>query len=309
MGNTFFFEWEVELMQWLQSFLGSGIAVKIASLITMLGEEMVCIGVLGFFYWGINKQLGKDIGINIAANVVWNPMIKNVFNRRRPYFDNEGIKCLKPVDGDADIYDIPAQGFSFPSGHSSNSATVFGTLARFTQKTWVRVVLILIPVLVGISRFVLGVHYPTDVFVGWILGAAIVFFIPWLKKKINNNILFYGILLVTALPGFFYCKSYDFYSGYGILLGAAIGFTFEEKFVNFEEAGNIFRAILRTVVGGGLFLGLNTLFKLPFSKEFLENGTHASQIVKAGRYTVVVFLIVAIYPMVFKYTSKIGKKE
>lgn len=309
MGNTFYFGWEVKLMEWIQSLIGSGFFVSLASIITMLGEQMICVAVLGFFYWGYNKELGKKIGINITVNIVWNPLIKNIFSRRRPYFDNEGIKILKPVDADADIYDIAAQGYSFPSGHSSNSATLYGTLARFAKGKWLKAVLVAITVLVGFSRVMLGAHYPTDVLCGWGLGLIIVFFVPFLEKKIKNKYVFYAVLLISGIPGFFYCTSNDFYTGYGLLLGAILGFIFEEKRVQFDETKNILRCILRTVGGAAFFLGLNEVFKLPFSSEFLDSGTFAAFFVRTVRYAIVAFLICGVYPMIFKYTAKLWRKN
>lgn len=309
MGNTFFFEWEVKLIEWCQDLIGSGFLVQVFSVISALGEELVCIIVLGLLYWGFNKEAGKYIGMNIMSSVVWNPLLKNIFLRRRPYFDTEAIKILKPVEADADIYDIAAQGYSFPSGHSTNSATVYGSIARVINKKWVRVLMVVIPLLVGISRFVLGAHYPTDVLVGWALGTVTVFLVPFLRKKIKNDFIFWGVLLLTGLPGFFYCTSNDFYTGYGILLGGAASFMFEERVVKFENTKSIIRALLRTACGGGIFVVLNALFKLPFKESFLESATLGAYLVRTGRYAIVVFIVCGLYPMLFKYTANIGKKE
>lgn len=67
---------------------------------------------------------------------------------------------------------------SFPSGHSMISAIVYLTLGslltRLETSPRIRVYIISIAIfvaaLVGISRVLLGVHYPTDVLVGWITG-------------------------------------------------------------------------------------------------------------------------------------------
>ncbi|MBO5270327.1 MAG: hypothetical protein J6B77_06050, partial [Clostridia bacterium] len=92
-------------MVWLQSLLGD-VGGSIAGLVTMLGEELVYIAILGFLYWGIDKAYGVYVGENLMLALLLNPMVKNIFLRRRPYFDHGAIRCLRPVDADADIYDI-----------------------------------------------------------------------------------------------------------------------------------------------------------------------------------------------------------
>ena len=53
---------------------------------------------------------------------------------------------------------------------------------------------------------------------------------------------------------------------------------------------------------------MNTVLKLPFSSEFLEAGTFASHLVRTIRYGMIIFVVIGVYPIVFKYTAKIGKK-
>ena len=130
MGNTFYYAWEVALMEAIQAHLGD-LGAKIASIISAFGEELVLVAIMGFIYWCWDKKTGRVIGLNVIMGLVYNPLFKNIALRRRPYMDNPGIKCLKPVDSSASIYDIKAQGYSFPSGHSTNSAIAYGSLACF----------------------------------------------------------------------------------------------------------------------------------------------------------------------------------
>ena len=303
-GNTFYFEWEISLILWLQAHMGS-IGTALASFISAFGEELACVVVIGFLYWCYDKRVGRFVGLNALVGLVLNPMIKNVFLRRRPYFDNPGIKCLKPVNKEADIYNIAAQEYSFPSGHSTNAVAVYTSLAMKGKGSKALTVIgVLVPLLVGVSRFCLGVHYPTDVLCGWLLGLAVIAAVPRLRQRINNDRIFYCVLLALGLPGFFYCKSQDFFTGYGLLLGFILADLFERRWVRFENTRSPLRAVLRIVGGAAIFFGLNTLCKLPFSTEYLESGVMSAMMIRMLRYAVVIFTDIGLYPMLFRYTGK-----
>ena len=307
-GNTFYFEWEVSLIEWIQSWLGT-VGVAIATFFTMFGEDLICVAIIGFLYWCWDKKLGKDIGLNLLFAVTLCGMIKNIVLRRRPYFDNEGIKCLKAVDSKADIYDISAQGYSFPSIHATKSITLYTSLGIETKNKILMVIGIVLPLFVGLSRVALGVHYPTDVICGWLIGAIIIFLVPFLNKKIKNRWLFYAILVLTTVPGWFYCKSTDYYTGFGFLTGFILATEFEERFVKFENTRNVLRWILRLLLGIGLYFGFNTLLKLPFTGDFLDSGTTLAFAVRALRYCIITFVIIGVYPLLFRLGDKIFKKK
>lgn len=303
MGNVFYFDWEVRLMTFLQDIMGNA-GTAIASFFTLFGEELFLVAILGFLFWSHNKELGRQIGLRLVAVLLWNPMLKNVFVRRRPYFDNENIRCLKPVDSSADIYDIKAQDFSFPSGHSACAGAAYGTLAKYGKNRVLSVICSILILLVGVSRFCLGVHYPTDVLAGWLLGIAAIYLLGWLQKKIHNDPVLYGILLLTAAVGFFYCKTNEFYTDYGLAIGVFSGFLFEKKFVRFENTKKLWEGILRVIVGVALFFGLNTLLKLPFDTAFLESGTFPALIVRTLRYAILSFILIGIYPITFRWKKR-----
>lgn len=89
---------------------------------------------------------------------------------------------LKPAVGrlrpDEALRIAEASGYSFPSGHSMNSMIFYGMVSFLIMRNCesgkvrgaARVVFPLLPLLIGISRIYLRVHYLTDVLAGWSMG-------------------------------------------------------------------------------------------------------------------------------------------
>ena len=83
----------------------------------------------------------------------------------------------RPPDATLEVFS-----YSFPSGHTVNSTTTYGLLALVAWRSGLPLALrriavgigIVIPILVGLSRIGLGVHFPSDVVGGWLLGVAFV---------------------------------------------------------------------------------------------------------------------------------------
>jgi len=303
MGTTFFFTWEVSLMEWLQSHIGST-GISFISNFSLFGEELPLILIVGFLYWSYDKKMGRSVGLIAIMGLIWNTMIKNIVMRRRPYFDHESINILRVVDSEADIYDISAQGYSFPSAHSTNAVTVFGSLAVNLRKRWFTVIAIMIPLLTGISRFVVGAHYPTDVMAGWLLGLTSVVLVYTLQKKVKNTLVLYGILLITAIPGFFYCTSADYFTAVGLLIGFMGGTLLDDYCVRFEDTRKPLLMVTRLLGGLAVYLVLNSVLKMPFSKEFLSDGSTAALMVRCARYAIVAFVDFGVYPMLFKLEKR-----
>ncbi|EEJ72681.1 PAP2 family protein [Lactobacillus ultunensis DSM 16047] len=104
-------------------------------------------------------------GVMICANG-YNWIIKHAVERHRPF-----VQHL-----------VYADGYSFPSGHSVGSAALCGVLIVLTillikSKFWKTLLIIiwtLFPLMIGYTRIFVHVHYPSDVFGGWIEGITFV---------------------------------------------------------------------------------------------------------------------------------------
>jgi len=81
---------------------------------------------------------------------------------------------LRPCRALPDVHLLAycSKGFSFPSGHATNSSAVAAFSFALSRKT-ISLILIFIALLISFTRVYVGVHYPTDIFSGWIIGAGI----------------------------------------------------------------------------------------------------------------------------------------
>ena len=300
MGNSFWFPWEIDFIVALQNGITTTIQ-KIYEFITFFGDIYAMIMIIGFLYWGYKKDLGKKIATYAVSTLIISISLNNIVMRRRPYFDHKEIKCLKPRSEDGDIYDTVVQGFSFPSGHSVDSITSYGVLGFNSKNKILKIILIfVIPIVIGLSRIALGVHYPTDILAGWMLAGLVIFVI----SKINNKKALYLGVLLLGIIGCFFNRSNDYFSTLGIAFGFFSAFIFEEKYVNFDNTKSIPGMIIRTIGGVALFIMLDTVLKLPFSSEFLASETIVSLLIRALRYAIASFVLIGIYPMCFKLFKK-----
>ena len=96
-----------------------------------------------------------------------------LFGRLLVHLQKIGIGRLRPEDRE---HLVQVQSLSFPSGHSTNSMIVFLALALVVAPARHRKLAVLLAVvgsvIIGISRPMLGVHWPSDVIGGWSFGAA-----------------------------------------------------------------------------------------------------------------------------------------
>ncbi len=306
-GVSFSFGWELPFMEWLQHALGPKLSYLFSTL-SLFGEAMALLFVIGILYWGLDKKAGYMTAVNVLFAISGASMIKNVVMRLRPYFDDPAITVFRPVEASADLYDISAQGYSFPSIHSSNSAGLFGSLALSSPvqkgslpvRRLFTVLAVLLPLLVGFSRVVAGVHYPTDVLTGWCWGLLWIFLLPFLRKIIRKEPVFFALILVLILPGLFFCRSNDYFTSTGLLVGILFARPFEERFVRFSNTGKLSAILLRLLGGVLLYLLSNALLKLPFSAALFDGTGRISFLLRFLRYAIISFLAFGVYPFTFR---------
>lgn len=307
-GYTFFFDWEPELIQNLQQGAGT-VGKALTRVFAFIGDQPFTIIVLMVVLFLWRKESGKRLVIPVMTATLGFAMVKNLFFRLRPYMAHpDKIAIWQLPETDAAPMDVLQQGYSFPSGHSAMSTALYGTLARDVRKKWMWCLAVLVPLCVGISRFIVGAHYPTDVLAGWAMGLLGIGFSILLEKTVKSIRMRYLILTAITLPGLFWCNSRDYFAAFGFLLGLMAALEFEKKYVRFEDTRDPLQMLLRFVGAVAAYVILNKLTKMPFSTEFMNNGTLGSNMVRLARYVILGFVMIGVYPMTFRLYARIGKQ-
>lgn len=117
-------------------------------------------------------EQGLEIGVAFAATVAETYILKYAVNRPRPYVTHPDLKPLSEE-----------RTRSFPSGHTSSAFSIATSLSLNYPKWYVIVPAYAWASATGYSRMYLGVHYPSDVFAGAVLGSGT----AWLTHVINKK--------------------------------------------------------------------------------------------------------------------------
>lgn len=272
---------------------------SIFKFITNFGGQEILILAIVIIYFVFSKKLGQRIAFAIFTSLLVNNSLKIIVDRVRPF---NHPKATYTLTEDVTSH---ATGQSFPSGHAQNSAVSYGSIFFTYKKNYLLIIGIVLIVLVALSRIMLGVHYPTDVIVGAILGLLLAYFGTKLHEKyednFNNQMKLYILVAILFLPFIFiyinklkinYVAYKDFYTIYSFYLGYIVACWLEKKYVDFNEAMNIrfriIRAIIAVIIVLGLLIGLKAIFP--------EDNVVFDML----RYFTLSFVGLGVYPIVFK---------
>ncbi|WP_291632568.1 phosphatase PAP2 family protein [Clostridium sp.] len=243
---------QIEIIKFIQS-ISSPFWDTFFQLITMTGEQYFYIFAAAIIFWCLNKQFGYKLGFALLTGTIVNTVLKDLVNLARP-IGVEGIRSIRVET---------AGGKSFPSGHTQGSAMFWVSWMIKEKKKWIYIVGILIIILVAVSRLYLGLHYPTDVIGGIVIGTIWVF--------ISNYIFDYSeetkkpwILMIIILPmliGMIFLKEKTYYTISGTVLGFYIGYILESKYVQYDVRNTWVKQMIKLLFGVTILLGLKSTLK------------------------------------------------
>ena len=184
MAATFdTFLWDEDALRQFQGLRSSWLddASVVASALAQTLVVVISIPTLALAMLLLRKRADAVAALLVIVPVIMNIGFKELVARPRPDFA---------------IVNSPPDSFGFPSGHAVYALAFFGLqifiLGEMIKPLWLRrsvqVLLALMILACGASRVYLGVHWPSDVLVGYLVGGIGVLGLLWVRKKLAHRI-------------------------------------------------------------------------------------------------------------------------
>ena len=267
-------------------------------------------------YWCVDKRSGLYTMTSYTLSVAVNAVVKLTACVYRPWIRDSRVLPA----GDAIS---TATGYSFPSGHTTTAAPIYGGLAvsAWKKMRWVSVFCIVCILLTGFSRNYLGVHTPQDVAVAIIEGVlalwAMAKLFDYLRRNPEKENLFLGLGVAFCAASLVYItvKSYpmdyvdgkllvdpqkmmkDGYGDIGRLFALCLGRFIEKTWIKFEPTCSK-RNVAAGLVGAVITCWLIQVLSAPMCALL---GQHWGCFVDKA---IIILFIMAIWPAVMKAALK-----
>lgn len=289
----------------------------VMSAVTQLGGEVIFIVAAVVVFWCVSKWEGYYLMTIAFCGTVLNQFLKLICRVPRPWVRDPNFTIVESARAEA-------MGYSFPSGHTQNAVGLFGGMARWGGRRWVRLGLTALALVIAFSRMYLGVHTPADVGVSLVLAAALVLGLYPLMRRAQEKPRYMGYVLAAMLvvSGAFvvFVEAYGFSadtdaenlaSGIGNawkMLGAVAGMTLawllDRRYIHFETQAVWWVQVIKVAVGMALLLAIKSGLKAPLLALLGHEG-----LAGGVRYFLLVLVAGAVWPLVFRPMSKWGKRK
>lgn len=287
----------------------------VMSAVTQLGGEVIFIVAAVVVFWCVSKWEGYYLMTIAFCGTVLNQFLKLICRVPRPWVRDPNFTIVESARTEA-------TGYSFPSGHTQNAIGLFGGMARWGGRRWVRLGLTALALVIAFSRMYLGVHTPADVGVSLVLAAVLVLGLYPLMRRAQEKPRYMGYVLAAMLvvSGAFVVfvetcgfpadmDAENLASGIGNawkMLGAVAGMTLawllDRRYIHFETQAVWWVQVIKVAVGMALLLAIKSGLKAPLLALLGHEG-----LAGGVRYFLLVLVAGAVWPLVFRPMSKWGK--
>lgn len=289
---------------------------KLMALFTNLGGETVFIAAAIIVFWCVSKKCGYYMMTVGFAGTIINQFLKLWFRIPRPWVKDPNFSIVESARADA-------TGYSFPSGHTQNAFATLGAPATYTKNKILKFVLYFLILVVAFSRMYVGVHTPLDVSVSFCIGLLLMIVVYPIFRDMDERpdqiYMLFLLFIIMALAFVLFVELYKFpadvdpvnlaegtKNAYMILfcaIGLMLVFHIDRKRIQFTTDAVWWAQIIKIVVGLGITLAIKSALKAPLLSLC---GGHA--IAHGIRYFAVILFAGLIWPLTFKWFSKLGRK-
>jgi membrane-associated phospholipid phosphatase len=268
--------WGVNVVLWLQQF-SPALDLPFKAL-TFPGEEEFIMVFLPLLYWCFERRIGLRLAALTLLSIYANSIIKLWANQPRPFEVDSRVKQLG-----AEV----SRGF--PSGHTQNAVVMWGYLALQLRRRWMWILAAALMILTPLSRLYLGVHFPTDLLGGYLIGALLLWlfcrFEPQVESWLGRQSLLAQLALavvapiaLTLLP---LANNQDALTAAATVLGMGVGLALERRYIRFAVAGSLWQRAARFLLGMAIALALRFGLKAAFE------GVEPESAFRVLRYTLI----------------------
>jgi membrane-associated phospholipid phosphatase len=230
------YRWGIALIRGIQTIESPPLTAVIRA-ITVLGTEVFYIPLVLFIFWCVDEKQGLRFSVLVLLSAWVNGFFKALLQQPRPY-------QLDPSVGRA-----VESSYGIPSGHTQQSLVFWGAaapwMARFKKgrrpgPVWALSLgfILVIP----FTRLYLGVHFPTDIAAGWLLGGIILALYGFLGSRLEAVLAAGGTrfqLIAAAAAALLMNAAGADRSLGGMMLGLCAGYALMRKYVPFRAAAPV----------------------------------------------------------------------
>ena len=303
----------MDILYWFES-IRMPVLNEFMLLVTRFGEETIFLIAAMTMLWCVNKRKSYYLLAVGFMGLIGNQVLKLTFRIPRPWIIDPNFSILEQARE-------AATGYSFPSGHTQTAVGTFGCIAYAAKNRIVKNICVAICVLVPISRMYLGVHTLMDVAVATAMAVLLIYFLRHMAEENSNKLMPWvlGGMVVAALAFWAFVEFFPFpsdidphnyesglsaaYKFLGAIVGFAIVYIVDEKWLHFEVKAVWWAQIVKVAVGFGLVLAVKSGLKAPI------NALFGDSFGSAVRYFLIVIVAGILWPLSFKFFKGLGNKE
>ncbi len=253
--------------------------------VTLLGSEGFFLGLFSVIYWSIHKMLG-----------FWGLVIMPLSIFVTSEIPKDMIRLPRP-----DVRGVTVPTYTFPSGHTSGAVCMWGFLSIMLKNSRFWVFSLTVIILVGLSRVMLGYHFPGDILGGIVAGIIFLAVFFSLGTRLDEYHKRKGIslpfLFILALAGPMALSLLPVVYApnlMGYLAGASLGHLVERRKVNYHTDGSMREHVFRALLGLAVIILI-----IPGLEMFISPRLPQLQLLTFARYALATFWVTFLAPLVF----------